>query len=422
MTTSRATSQRLPLFVILAISLLGTVGMGLVFPVLPFIVQPYVSSTGDLAFAVGAIDAIYAACALIAAPLLGALSDRVGRRPVLVASLLGSAAGWAIFGLGGALWVFVLARIVDGLTAGDMSVAFAYLADITPAKDRAKRFGLAGAVSGVGFLVGPALGGMLAPISLTLPLFLAAAITGLTALLALVALPESLTPEQRASAKPADLNPIRPLVDALRRPHLGPLVLGFGLLGLVMALMVTNLPVLALDAVGWEPLQIGLLLSGVGVADIIVQGVLLGVLLKVMGERGVVLAGIAGMGVSSAMIALVGSVLPSPWLLLTASMILAIAQGASQATLQGLLSSRVGDEEQGWLAGGLSSINSATGLVGPLLTGLLYQQVSRSAPYVAGVLAVIATIVLLRPALVGGARPSPASQHVEPEDSAALTV
>jgi DHA1 family tetracycline resistance protein-like MFS transporter len=414
MTSTTATSQRLPLLVILAISLLGTIGMGIVFPVLPFILKPYVGSTGDLAFAVGAIDSVYAACALIAAPLLGALSDRIGRRPVLVVSLLGSAVGWAVFGIGGAIWVFVLARVVDGFTAGDMSVAFAYLADITPAKDRSKRFGLAGAVSGVGFLIGPALGGMLAPISLTLPVFLAAGITGLTALLALVVLPESLTPEQRAAAKPADLNPLRPLVDALRRPHLGPLVAGFGLLSLVMALMVTNLPVLALDAVGWQPLQIGLLLSGVGVMDIVVQGVLLGVLLKVMGERGVVLAGIAGMGVSSGMIALVGSVVPSGWVLLLASMILAIAQGASQATLQGLLSGRVGDEEQGWLAGGLSSINSATGLVGPLITGLLYQQVSRSAPYIAGVVAVVACLVLLRPALAGGASREGALPEVEP--------
>lgn len=401
MTTTTATSQRLPLFVILAVSLLGTIGMGIVFPVLPFILKPYVGSTGDLALAVGAIDSVYAACAFIAAPLLGALSDRIGRRPVLVVSLLGSAVGWFVFGIGGALWVFVLARVVDGLTAGDMSVAFAYLADITPAKDRAKRFGLAGAVSGVGFLIGPALGGMLAPISLTLPIFLAAGITAITAVLALVVLPESLTPEQRASAKPADLNPVRPLMDALRRPHLGPLVLGFGLLSLVMALMVTNLPVLALDAVGWEPLQIGLLLSGVGVMDIVVQGVLLGLLLKLMGERGVVLAGIAGMGVSSAMVALVGSLVPSPWVLLLASMILAIAQGASQATLQGLLSSRVGDDEQGWLAGGLSSINSATGLVGPLLTGFMYQQISRSAPYVAGVVAIGVCLLLLRPALAG---------------------
>lgn len=219
MTSSTVSPQRLPLLVILAISLLSALGMGIVFPVLPFVVRPYVGSTGDLAFAVGAIDSVYAACALLAAPLLGALSDRIGRRPVLVASLVGSAVGWTVFGIGGAIWVLVLARIVDGLTAGDMSVAFAYLADITPAEDRAKRFGLAGAVSGVGFLVGPALGGMLAPISLTLPLFLAAATTAVTALLALVVLPESLSREQRAAARPADLNPIRPLFDALRRPR-----------------------------------------------------------------------------------------------------------------------------------------------------------------------------------------------------------
>ena len=193
-------SQRLPLVIILAVSFLSTVGMALVFPVLPFLVGSHIGDAGSTAFWVGILEAVYAACAFVAAPFLGALSDRIGRRPVLIVSLIGSAIGWVLFGLGGALWVLFFARIVDGLTAGDMSVAFAYLADITAPEDRARRFGLAGAIGGVGFLVGPAIGGLLASVSLAAPMFAAAAVSVLTAILAAVVLPESLDPASERSS------------------------------------------------------------------------------------------------------------------------------------------------------------------------------------------------------------------------------
>ncbi|HYC07475.1 MAG TPA: MFS transporter, partial [Candidatus Binatia bacterium] len=307
-----------------------------------------------------------------------------------------STVGWVLFGIGGALGVFLVARVIDGLTAGDMSVSFAYLADITAPEERAKRFGLVGAIAGVGTLIGPALGGLLTPISLAAPVFVAAGLTAVTAFLALVVLPESLDPARRSSAVSiGDLNPFRPLVAVVRRVDLRPLFIALALLGVTMGVVASNVSVLALDAVAWGPIQIGLLLSGVGIVDIVVQGVLLGLFLKTAGERGVLLAGFAGVGFACGLMALVGSVVPSPVVLITAGLLFAMSEGATTATLNGVLSKRAGDDEQGWLAGGMSAIGSATQLVVPILTGILYAQVAPAAPYVLAAIAAISAVAIL---------------------------
>ena len=390
-------SQRLPLLIILAVSFLSTVGMALVFPVLPFLVGSHVGDAGSTAFWVGILEAVYAACAFVAAPFLGALSDRIGRRPVLIVSLIGSAIGWVMFGLGGALWVLLLARVIDGLTAGDMSVAFAYLADITAPEDRARRFGLAGAVGGVGFLVGPAIGGLLASVSLAAPLFAAAAVTVVTAILTAVALPESLDAERRTKRLSlADLNPLRTLGEAVRRPGLGSLILVFALAAVPLALFGGNVPVLVMDVLSWNTVEVGLLMSGVGIVDIIVQGGLLALFLRIMGERGVVIGGLLGQAFGCGLIVVMAALLPASWLFVTGALLFAMAQGATGAVLQGLLSKRVGDDEQGWLAGSMSAIGSAVQTVGPLLAGLLYLHVASFAPYLVAVAVLLVAAVLAR--------------------------
>ena len=394
--TLKAISQRLPLLVILTISFLGTVGMTIVFPVLPFLIRPYVADDGQLALWVGIIEAVYAACALFAAPVLGALSDRLGRRPILVVSLIGSTIGWVMFGIGGAIGVFLVARMIDGFTAGNMSVGFAYLADITEPEDRAKRFGLAGAVGGVGTLIGPALGGLLTPLGLAVPVFGAAALTAVTAVLALVVLPESLDPSRRSSKVSfGDLNPFRPLLGVVRRVDLRPFFVAVALLGVTMGVVASNVSVLTLDAVAWGPVQIGLLLSGVGVVDIVMQGFLLGLFLRVAGERGVLLSGFAGVGVACGLLALVGSLVPSAPVVAIAGLLFAMSEGATTATLNGVLSRRAGDDEQGWLAGGMSAVGSATQLVVPIVTGVLYARVAPSAPYVLAAVAAISAVGIL---------------------------
>jgi MFS transporter, DHA1 family, tetracycline resistance protein len=390
--------QRLSLIIILTIVLLSGLGMSLIFPVIPYLVEPYAGSPSSLALWVGILEAAYAACALFAAPFLGSLSDRIGRKPVLVISLAGSALAWTIFGIGGALWVFLAARLVAGVFGGDLSVAFAYLADITPAEERAKRFGLAGAMVGVGTLVGPALGGLLSPIGLAVPVFATAGITALTAVLALVALPESLAEERRSDeVNVTDLNPIPQVMAAARRPGMPRLIAGFAVLSLTMSMFVSNVAVLALDAVGWQPVQLGALLSAVGLTDIIVQGVLLSFLIKLFGERGVIFGGLAGIAVASGLLVLVGSLAATGALLVAGGLLYATAEGSTTATLQGVLSQNAGDDEQGSLAGGLSAAGSATQLVGPLLAGVLYSQISRTAPYFLGIVLIVVTMAVLVP-------------------------
>lgn len=383
---------------LIAISFLATVGMTVVLPVLPFVIQEYVPEA-SLALWVGVLESVYALCAFIAAPFLGSLSDRFGRKPILVISVLGSAIGYLMFGIGGALWVLVVSRIVDGLTAGDMPVMFAYVADITPPDQRAKRYGLLGALGGIGFMMGPAIGGLLAQVSLSAPVFLTAGIAALVGVLSALVLPESLAKQnRRAELDLSELHPFTVISAAFGRKELRALLIGFTLISIPFAFFANNFTVLALDSVGWGPTEVGWVLSAVGVSDILIQGVLLGWLLSSLGERGVVIAGMIGQLVGCLGLALVASVLPMPWLLAGAGLVLAAGQGGQTAALDGLMSASVAADEQGWLAGGLTSLGSAVQMLAPLLAGWLYG-ISHGAPYWIGIgLIAAAALTLLRSA------------------------
>jgi len=396
-------ASRTALSLIFTIAFLNTASATIVMPVVPFLTQRYVHTSAAVALWVGVLASAYSLCALLAAPALGALSDRVGRKPVLLVSLVGSAVGFIIFGIGGALWVLLLGRVIDGLTGGNISTIFAYLADVTPAEQRAKRFGLTGAITGVGFMLGPAIGGALARFGLSMPVYVAAAVALITAALSTFALPESLSAEHRsATFTLGDVHPFKTIGDALRRPQLRPLLLGVLFLSIPMAGLQTNVSVVAKDAVGWGPTQIGLMLFGVGVVDIIVQGGLLRVLLPRIGERGVVIAGMVGMGVGYATIAIVASVLAAPWLLVAGTLLFSASEGGSGPAMSGLLSSAVSHREQGWVMGGLQSMNSAARVVGPLLAGLLYSAIGHAAPYWFGLAVIVALFVFWAPVLLRG--------------------
>lgn len=383
---------------LVVITFLNGIGMTVVLPVLPFVVLRYIPDEGALALWVGVIEAVFALCSFLVAPLLGAISDRYGRRPVIVYSVLGAAVGYVLFGIGGALWVLVLARVVQGLAAGDMPALFGYVADITAEKDRSKRFGFLGALTGVSFMVGPALGGLLAKVSVSLPMYVTAGVAVLIALISLTALPESLAPEHRTSSLVlADLQPLKVLKDAFARPHLRPLLLGLALVTVPFMFFANNVGVVALDTVGWGPTQVGILLTVNGLIDIVVQGGLLAFLLPRIGERGVVVAGIVGQGVGCLGLAVSASFLPWPALLAGTALVFAAGQGGMSAALDGLMSTSVGADEQGWLAGGISSLNSAIQMVAPLLAGWVYTVVGHGAPYWAGlVMIALAAVVLAR--------------------------
>lgn len=384
---------------LIALTMLSVIGMTIVFPVMPFIVQSYLpAGSPSLAVWVGVLEGVSALCAFLAAPFFGGLSDRVGRRPVIIIAAFGAVVGYLVFGIGGAIWVLLLGRIIQGITAGDMPALFAYAADITPPEQRAKRFGLLGALNGIGFMVGPALGGLLAGIDVRLPVFATAAVALLVALVSIFLLPESLAPANRTTKLDlGSLHPLKAITDALRRPELRGLLIALALLTIPFTFFSSNFSVLAIDAVSWSATQVGFLLAVIGVLDVVVQGGLLALLLPRIGERRTIVIGIIGQAFGLAALALVASVLAQPWILVLGVLMLGGFQGLTQAPLDGLVSSAAGDDEQGRVAGALQSITSGIQMLAPLLAGVLYTGIAHAAPYAIGlVLAIAAAVVFVR--------------------------
>lgn len=387
---------------LVAVAALNMAGMTVVIPILPFIVRDYLPDGANLAVWVGLLEAINALCAFLASPVLGGLSDRYGRRPVLVLGAFGAAAGFLVFGFGGGLWALVLGRIIQGITAGDMPAIYAYLADITPAAQRARRYGVLGAVSGTGFMVGPALGGLLAVHSNLLPVVVTAGVATTVGLLTLVMLPESLPVGCRArNLEFGRTNPVTAFKAAFSRPGLGGPLTGLVLVAVPFGFFINNYSVVAMDAVSWDAVRVGLLTSGVGVLDIVVQGGLLALLLPRLGERLVILSGGTAQAVGFAAVATVAGVVQEPWFLVIGTLLIGGGEGVVTATLTGVLSSNVGEGEQGWLAGVIEGVQSGVGVIAPLVVGLLYSGVGHAAPYWLGCLSVILALVVFGRTLPG---------------------
>ena len=389
-------------WLLIAVSTLNMVGMTVVIPILPFIVRDHLPDGANLAVWVGLLEAVNALCAFLASPVLGGLSDRYGRRPVLVLGAFGAAVGFLVFGFGGGLWALLLGRVIQGITAGDMPAIYAYLADITPAAQRARRYGVLGAASGAGFMVGPALGGLLAVHSTLLPVVVTAGVATTVGLLALVLLPESLPAGRRARDLEFDrTNPVTAFRSAFSRPGLrGPLT-GLVLVAVPFGFFINNYSVVAMDAVSWDAVRVGLLTSGVGVLDIVVQGGLLALLLPRLGERRVILVGATGQLAGFAAVATVAGLVHEPWLIVVGTLLIGGGEGMVTATLTGVLSSAVGEGEQGWLAGVIEGVQSGVGVIAPLVVGLLYSGVGHAVPYWLGCLLIFGALVLFGRTLPG---------------------
>ncbi|MDQ2821648.1 MAG: MFS transporter [Pseudomonadota bacterium] len=390
---------------VIAVSVfLNFAGFTLIIPVLPFSVARYVAPA-DVAFWVALILALFAGCSFCAAPVLGALSDRFGRRPVLLLSLCGSAAGFAVFGVGGALWVLILGRVLEGLTAGSIAAMYAVIADTHSPEQRGPAFGKLGAAGGLGFMLGPVAGGLLGQISLSAPLYGAAVLALGNALMVWCCLPESHPFAQRSPRLQwAQFNAIGQLQQALRQPQLRLL---FGVVfcfAFGSTVLQSNLAVLLKEKLLFNPATIGFALAGIGVMDMLSQGLAAPRLLPRFGERRVATAGLLVNG--TGLIALAALAYhPALPLLVCGIALFTFGDGLFQPSASALIANAAPAGRQGVVMGANQAQQAIARMAGPLISAWLYGLFA-SAPY-----AVAALVVLLAAALLTrqrGDRSSPA--------------
>jgi MFS transporter, DHA1 family, tetracycline resistance protein len=390
LTFSQGAKKR-ALTVIFFIMLMDIVGLTILYPVTPFIVGRY----SDDALMVTMMTAIYAGAQFFAAPLLGKLGDRYGRRPVLLVSVFGSALGYLMFGLGGALWILLLSRLIDGVTAGNMSTASAYIADVSTPEERARNFGLIGVAWGIGLILGPALGSAVGQISLEAPAFTAAALSMLGWLLAFFMLPESLPPSRREKTpiRAADLNPFGAIGAMARKPGLGGLLVVLCLFNLAFNGINSTQSLFVIDRFNAQPSEAGLLLVLIGIAVVSVQVLFMQRVVGRFGEKTVALISLLGLALGS----VITFLSPLFWLVYLFSVLSSAVSAFIFPTLTTLTTNRVAPSEIGALMGVTTALGSLMSVAGPLWAGAAYDQIVVGAPYwIGAAVLIVATFLLMR--------------------------
>ena len=360
------------IFIVVFIDVLG---IGLAMPVLPMLVGAFTPSRELQAYWYGVLVVVYGLMQFFCAPLLGALSDRFGRRPVILASIFGLGLHYLLLALAPSLAFMLLARVIGGVTGASFSVASAYASDISSAEGRAKSFGLIGAAFGLGFIFGPMLGGLLGSIDLHLPFYVAAGLSLLNGLYGLIVVPESLPRDRRAPFALSRANPFSALLALSRHREIGRLVLVFALVVLAQLILQTTWVLFTHFRFGWGPRENGFALFCVGVVAAVVQGALLGPLLRRFGE---VRLALTGLSVGTIAYLLYG-LAPQGWIMyaIIVGNFLSFAAGPA---LQGIVSNAVGPREQGVTMGALNSIQSIMFVVAPAIGTPLLAQVSHLPP------------------------------------------
>jgi DHA1 family tetracycline resistance protein-like MFS transporter len=360
---------------IMLTSLLDVMGIGLIIPVLPLLVGEFARSRDAQVIWFNALIITFGLAQFCCAPLLGALSDRYGRRPLLLLGIGGLGLTFLVTALTQSLWVMVAIRLLGGALSANFAVAQAYVADITTPEKRTPALGMLGAMFGLGFVLGPVIGGVLGDINLRLPLYAAAGLCGLNWIYGLLVLPESLPVQQRGPLRLGQLNPFSALAGLARLRGVGPLVFAIAAASLAKLTLQSSWVLYTSFRFQWGPLQNGTSLFVVGLVAVIVQGGLLKMLLRRMGERRLVAAGLASGAIAYALYGLV----PAGWMLYVVIVANSLAF-ASPTVLQGIVSKGADPREQGRAMASLTSLLSITGIAAPLLASLLLAPVSHLPP------------------------------------------
>ncbi len=375
-------ASRIILFLTVFIDLLG---FGIVVPFLPL----FAERMGVGAVGIGMVLAIYSLMQLIAAPILGRISDRIGRRPVIMLGLLGSSVGYVIYGFAGSFLWLLVSRAVHGACAGTISTAQAYIADTTSEENRARGMGLIGAAFGLGFVLGPALGGLLGHASLRTPVFFAAALTFANLIFAAMRLPESHPPEPGARL---DLGrivaPLAALPRELGEHHLLRMFIVAFLMTFAFAALEATFAMMVPRIYGYGAAGVGGLLTFAGLMQALAQGYMVGKVVPRVGEARLLKIGLVML---IAGLAPIGSV-SSHSALFVALAILSLGYGFASPSVASLISRSVEEHRQGQVLGVNQSALSLARIVGPIAGGVAYEAAGPAAPYLLGALAVVLAI------------------------------
>jgi len=389
------------LFLTVFVSLIG---FGIIIPLLPFYAQTFGASPTTI----GLLFASFSVAQFIAAPVLGELSDRWGRRPILIFSLLGTVVSFALLAMAHSITMLFVARIVDGLSGGNITTARAYIADVTPVEDRAKRYGLIGAAFGLGFIFGPALGALFAHISYTAPIWAAAAVSAIAALLAFLWLPE---PERHVSE--GEVPPWwRALGDLMSRPGLRSILvvdLGYWF---TFSVYQTTFALFGQRRFGWDAPHIGYVLATFAAFGVMVQVSVVGRVSRALGDRGTLVAGLglAALGLACAALA---RTVP---MFIAALAPAALGMGLASPTLLSLISTSVPRGEQGLAQGAAGALESLGRTAGPVFGNSMLQHFGEGSAYGAGAVVLLTTMAIA--ATTASATPSAASPPSPPAPAA----
>ncbi len=385
---------------ILVTGALDVMSMGIVIPVLPSLIEEFAGSNASAGVWNGVFIALWAGMQFICSPIIGSLSDRYGRRPVILLSTAGLAADWVLMALAPSLWWLAVGRIIGGITSSSFTTVFAYMADITEPQNRAKAYGLIGAAFSGGFVLGPLVGGVLGEISPRAPFWAAAALSGVAFLYGLFVLPESLKPEKRMAFAWKRANPFGALKLLRSHPELSGLAVVNFLLYFAHHVFSSVFVLYAEYRYDWSALEVGVLLAMVGALDMGVQGLLVGPITKRLGDRKTMVFGLFAGSIGITCMGLA----PTGWLFVAAMLPNAL-WGLAMPTLQSLMTRRVSESEQGQLQGANNSVASIAGVASPLFFGVVYSMSVSANPTLPhpGSAFFIAALILLGGAVLGRA-------------------
>ncbi len=361
--------------------MIDAIGIGIVFPIMPDLMNRVgAGDTGQGAFWGGLLMAAYAGALFLCGPIVGSISDAVGRRPILIAALTMLALDYVIMALAETFWLLLLGRTLAGLAGATYITATAYIADISKPTEKAANFGLIGAAFGIGFVLGPAIGGIAAEISITAPFWIAAVLSAANALFGVFVLPESLKPEKRRPFGKRDLNPFKSIFDAFRFPGLAVPLLCIFIFEFANMVYPTLWAFWIREVFGWSTLYIGLSLAAYGVLLAFVQAGLMPLFIRWIGDYRTLL-----LGMTSALIGLIGFGFTTTVIALAIFILVAALSDLVPALITAMASNQADEDRQGVVQGVIASLSSVAAVLSPLvMTGIFQASVDGEGIYLPG--------------------------------------